>query len=65
MAKNMVSGIISLTISVIVLTNVFLQVVKDTNTSEFTGAETALFGILGLAGILGLVVGIFQVFNLI
>lgn len=61
----MVKGIIGMTVGVVILANVFIAVVKDTNTSEFTSAETALWGILSLAGIIGLVYGIFQVFNLV
>lgn len=61
---NLVRGIISMTIGVVVLANVFISVVKDTNTTGWDASETALWGILSLAGIIGVVYGVFQVFNL-
>lgn len=45
--------------------NVFLPTVNAANTSEWTTAEQALYAVLGLAGIIGIVVGTFQVFGLV
>jgi len=64
MANPMVQGIISITLGVIMLANVFVPVVKDTNTSEFTTAELALWAVLTLGGIIGLVYGTFAIFGL-
>lgn len=64
MANPFIVGIISITLGVIMLANVFLPVVKGTNTSDFTTAELALWGVLGLGGVIGLVYGVFSVFGL-
>jgi len=65
MANPLVSGIVSITIGVILVANVFLTTVKAQNTTQFTASELALWGVLGLAGIIGIVVGTFQVFGLV
>jgi hypothetical protein len=59
-----VRGIIGITLGVIMLANVFMPVVKGTNTSTFTPAELALWAVLGLGGVIGLVYGVFAVFGL-
>lgn len=64
MANPLVSGIIGITLGVIMLANVFMPVVKGTNTSDYTTAELALWAVLGLGGIIGLVYGVFAVFGL-
>ena len=61
---NFMMGIISLTIGVVILSSVFIQTVKDTNTSTWTSAETALWGLLTIAGIAGIVYGTLNVFGL-
>lgn len=65
MANGLVGGIIGITLGVIMLANVFMPVVKGTNTTDFTSAEVALWGVLGLGGVIGLVYGIFTVFGLV
>lgn len=64
MANPFITGIIGITLGVIMLANVFLPVVKGTNTSDYTTAELALWAVLGLGGIIGLVYGVFAVFGL-
>lgn len=61
---NFLSGIISLTLGVVVLANVFITTVKDTNTSGWSAGEVALWGLLSLAGIAGIVYGVMNVFGL-
>lgn len=86
---NFISGIISLSISVVVLANVFINVVKGTTTCvagtlgancngttgwgtnqtgvggvAFTSAETAMWGLLTLIGIVGMVYGVMAVFGI-
>lgn len=64
MANPLVTGMISITLGVIMLANVFLPVVKGVNTTDWTSGETALFAVVGLAGIIGIVYGTFVVFGL-
>lgn len=61
---NFLMGVISLTIGVVVLANVFITTVKGTNTSGYTAAELALWGLLSIAGIAGVVYGTLSVFGL-
>lgn len=64
MANPMVAGIISITLGVIMLANVFIPTVKNTNTTGYTTGELALWGVLTLGGIIGIVYGVFAVFGL-
>lgn len=57
-------GILNLTLGVVILSGVFITTVKDTNTSGWTTSEVALWGLLTLSGIAGLVYGVMQVFGL-
>lgn len=61
---NFLMGIISLTIGVVVLANVFITTVKGTNTTGWDAAEVALWGLLTIAGIAGIVYGVLNVFGL-
>lgn len=64
MANPFVSGIISITLGVIMLANVFIPTVKGTSIQNATSAELALWATLTLGGIIGLVYGTFAVFGL-
>jgi len=64
MANPLVTGIISITLGVIMLANVFIPVVKGVNTTGWTTAEVALWTVVALAGIIGIVYGTFVVFGL-
>jgi len=64
MANPLVQGIISITLGVIMLANVFIPVVKGTNVDSFSTGELALWGVLTLGGVIGLVYGTFVVFGL-
>lgn len=64
MANPFVSGIIAITLGVIMLANVFMPTVKGTNTSTWNAAEVALWGTLGLGGVVGVLYGVFAVFGL-
>ena len=62
---NFVSGIISLTLGVIMLASVFIPQVKTTNTSTWSASEVTLWGVVSLAGIIGIVYGAFAIFGLV
>lgn len=66
MANPLVSGIIAITLGVIMLANVFIPIVKGVNTTNlsFTSGEVALWAVVSLAGILGIVYGTFVIFGL-
>lgn len=61
---NFMMGIISLTIGVVILSSVFISTVKSTNTDSWETSETALWGLLTIAGIAGIVYGTLNVFGL-
>lgn len=61
---NFLMGIISLTLGVVVLANVFISTVKTTNTSTWSTGEVALWGLLTIAAIAGLVYGVLNVFGI-
>ena len=61
---NFMMGIISLTIGVVILSSVFITTVKNTNTTDWETSETALWGLLTIAGIAGIVYGTLNVFGL-
>lgn len=61
---NFIMGIVSLSIGVVVLSGVFITTVKDTNTTTWTTAEVALWGLLTISGIAGLVYGVLNVFGI-
>lgn len=74
---NFVTGIISLTLGVVVLSGVFLSTVNSTNqtatcvlangstgTCSWTAGEIALWGLLSIGAIAGMVYGTMNVFGL-
>lgn len=64
MANPLVTGIISITLGVIMLANVFIPTVKGVDTTGWDSGEVALWGVLVLGGIIGIVYGVFAVFGL-
>ena len=60
----MITGIIGITIGVVILANVFITTVKAQNTSTWSTSEVAMWGLLTLIGIVGLVYGVLSVFGL-
>ncbi len=61
---NFISGILSLTIGAVVLASVFITTIKDTNTTTWSTAEIALWGLVTLVAIAGMVYGVMNVFGL-
>jgi len=77
MAEGMISGIISLTVGAVILASVFISTIKAQNTSyncyngsgalvtcTWTTAEIAMWSLLTLIGIVGLLYGTLRVFGL-
>lgn len=75
---NFISGILSLTIGAVVLSSVFIATIKTTDTASATcyyanntpytcswsAGEIALWGLLSLVGIAGMVYGVMNVFGI-
>lgn len=61
---NFIGGIVSVSIGAIMLSNVFISTVKNTNTTGWDASEVTLWGVLTIAGIVGLVVGTLQLFGI-
>ena len=59
-----IGGIVNISIGAIMLSSVFISTIKNTNTSTWTASEIALWGVLTIAGIVGLVVGVLNVFGI-
>lgn len=60
---NFIGGIISITLGVIVLANVFMTTVHTTNTTTWSASEVALWSVLGLVGVIGILYGTLSVFG--
>lgn len=60
----MVSGVISLTLGVIMVTTVLIPTVKGVNTTEWTTSEIAIFGLITLGSLIGVGYGAFTIFGL-
>lgn len=61
---NMITGIISITIGAVILASVFMTTIKAQNTSTWSTSEVAMWSLLGLIGVVGLVYGVLNVFGL-
>ena len=64
MANPFVVGIISLTIAVILVVNVLMPTLQASNTTGYSGAELAVFGVVGLGALTGLAYSGFAIFGL-
>jgi len=64
MANMMVSGVISLTLGVIMVTTVLIPTVKGVNTSAWSTSEIAIFGLITLGSLIGVGYGAFTIFGL-
>lgn len=69
---NLIMGIISITVSAVILASVFISTIKNQNQSCGNGdgascwgaSEIAMWGLLTLIGIVGLVYGLLSVFGI-
>ena len=64
MVASFIGGIINITIGAVILASVFITTVKNQNTTGWATSEVAMWGLLSLVGIVGLVFGVLQVFGL-
>jgi hypothetical protein len=62
---SMIGGIISLTVSVVVLAQVYITTVKGTNTTAFTASEVSMWNLLTLIAIVGMVYGVANIFGIV
>jgi hypothetical protein len=64
--SSYIGGLIGLSVGVVILANVYISTVKTTNTTElsFTAAETSMWSLLTLVGIVGFVYGVLNLFGL-
>jgi len=63
MANNFIGGIISISIGIIMLANVFMTTVIGTNTSTWSTSQVAIWSVVGLAGVVGILYGTLNVFG--
>jgi len=61
---NFINGIIALSVGIILMANVFMTIVHDTNTTSWTASEVALWTVVGLLGVVGIVYGALNVFGI-
>ena len=64
--SSYIGGIIGLAVGVVILANVYISTVKGVNTTAlgFTTAETSMWSLLTLIGIVGFVYGVLNLFGL-
>lgn len=60
---SLIGGIISLTIVIIVFTNVLMPTIKGANTTGWTTSETSLWSTVGLVAVVGIVFVMLGVFG--
>ena len=61
---NAIYGIISLAVVVVVFSAVFMTTVKTTNTTSWSAGEVALWGVVGLIGVAGVIFSVANAFGL-
>ena len=62
---NFVSGVISLTLGVIMVASVLIPQVHGANTTGWSTAETTMWAVVSLGAIIGIVYGAFAIFGLV
>ena len=62
---NFVGGIISLVLGIVLVANLFMPTVKGTNTDTWSTSEVAMWAVVGLGAIIGIVYGAFNIFGLV
>jgi hypothetical protein len=65
MPNPYIGGIVTITISAVMLANVFMTTIHTTNTSTWSSSEVAMWSMLGLVGVLGLLYGTLNIFGIV
>ena len=61
---NLFGGVLSVVLSVILVANIVIPTVKNTSTTNWTTSEIAVFGLVSLISLFGLVYGAGSVFGI-
>jgi hypothetical protein len=61
---SFIGGIVNVAIGAIVLQAVYLTTIHGANQTGWSASEISLWNVLGLAGIIGLLVGVLQLFGI-
>jgi len=61
---NFISGLISLVLGIVLVANLFMPTVKGTDTTNWSAGEVAMWSVVGLSAIIGIVYGSFNIFGL-
>ena len=61
--RGIFGGVLSLTLSSVLVTSVLIPTFRNTNTTGWTTAEITVFGLASLGAIFGLVYGVLTVFG--
>lgn len=59
-----IKAIIGLTIAIVMFATVYMSTLKTTNTSTWNSQEVALWGIMGVIGIAGMLYAVAGIFGL-
>lgn len=62
---NFIGGVISLTLAIIMVAQVLFPQVKNTDTSQWSTSEVALFGVITLVTLAGIVYGAGSLFGVL
>jgi len=63
MGNSFIGGIISISIGIIMMANVFMTTVIGTNTTSWGASSIAIWSVVGLAGVVGILYGTLNVFG--
>lgn len=62
---NLIAGIVGLVLGIVLIANLYMTTVHDTNTSTWSTSEVALWSVVGLIGVIGIVYGALNVFGVL
>ena len=61
--RGIFGGVLSLTLSAVLVTSVLIPTLKTSDTTNWSSSEITVFGLASLGAILGLVYGVLAVFG--